>query len=308
MVKRAIIAKDRVNEQLKGIGELVGHRISGKMATTAGAGHSLPGCLMIIGGAEDRASDCWLLQAFVELCGGDGARIVLITTASGIPAQSFATYLAAFRRLGIGDVRELRLASQEQADSEQTVAILAQATGIFFTGGDQARLQFLVRSRANLILRSRVADNSLVVAGTSAGATALGPVMILGGDVRESGDDRAGKEMADDRLRTGPGLGLLPASVIDVHFTQRGRLPRLVAAVTRHPAHLGIGIDEDTAVLVRSGRFDVLGRGGVVTVDAVPVADPSDEHAASGERVPGMRLHRLHADDAFDLERRHPLR
>jgi len=256
------------------------------------------GCLMVIGGAEDRASDCRLLQAFAELAGGVSARIVLITTASGRPAQSFAAYLTTFRRLGVADVRELRLASREQANSDHAVATLAQATGIFLTGGDQARLQCLVRSRANLTLRGRVADRSLVVAGTSAGATALGPVMILGGNVRGGEDDPDDQEdhQDDQELRTGQGLGLLPASVIDVHFTQRRRLPRLVAAVTRHPSHLGIGIDEDTAVLVRSGRFDVLGRGGVVTVDA------------SGERVPGMRLHRLRPDDAFDLERRHPLR
>src|ERR1700722_16206352 len=308
MVKRATMARGGASKQLKWIGEVTEYRISGNMATIAGASQHLPGYLMVIGGAEDRASGCWLLQAFADLCGGTGARIVLVTTASGMPAQSFATYLAAFRRLGIGDVRELRLASREQANSEQTLATLAQATGIFFTGGDQARLQFLVRSRANLTLHGRVADSSLVVAGTSAGATALGPVMILGGNVRGSGDDPDDKEMADDQLRTGPGLDLLPASVIDVHFTQRKRLPRLVAAVARHPAQLGIGIDEDTAVLVRSGRFDVLGRGGVVTVDAVPAADPSDEPAAAGERVPGMRLHRLRADDAFDLERRRPLR
>jgi cyanophycinase len=314
MVKPAMMAKDQGSEQLNGIGELVGYHISGKMATRAGVSQFLPGCLMVIGGAEDRASDCWLLQAFAELCGGAGARIILITTASGRPAQSFATYLAAFRRLGIGDVRELRLDSHEQANSEQTHRTLAWATGIFFTGGDQARLQFLVRSRAILTLRGRVADGSLAVAGTSAGATALGPVMILGGNVRGSGDgDQEGddpddQEMADDRLRMGPGLGLLPTSVIDVHFTQRGRLPRLAAAVARHPSHLGIGIDEDTAVLVRSGRFEVLGHGGVVTVEAVPVAGPSAEPAASGERVPGMRLHRLRSGDAFDLERRRPLR
>ena len=268
---------------------------------------------MVIGGAEDRASDCWLLEAFAELCGGAGARIILITTASGRPAQSFATYLAAFGRFGIGDVRELRLDSHEQANSEQTHRTLARATGIFFTGGDQARLQFLAKSRAILTLRGLVADGSLAIAGTSAGATALGPVMILGGDVRESGGDERegddhGDQEADDRLRMGPGLGLLPASVIDVHFTQRGRLPRLVAAVSRHPLHLGIGIDEDTAVLVRSGRFDVLGHGGVVTVDAAPAADSTADPAASGERVPGMRLHRLRPGDAFDLERRRPLR
>jgi cyanophycinase len=299
MVECAVIAKGRADKQLEWIEELVGYRTSGKMVTAADTSQPLPGCLMVIGGAEDRASECRLLQAFAELCGGANARIVLITTASGMPAQSFTTYLAAFRRLGIGDVRELRLASHEQANSEQTLATLAQATGIFFTGGDQARLQFLVSSDAHRTLRGRVADSSLVVAGTSAGATALGPVMILGGDVRGSGGDR---------LRLGPGLGLLPTSVIDVHFTQRCRLPRLVAAVSRHPSHLGIGIDEDTAVLIRSGRFHVLGRGGVVTVDAVPAAGPCVEPAAAGEQVPGMRLHRLRAHDAFDLERRHPLR
>ena len=307
MVKCAIIAKGQAGMRPKGIGELAWRRTSGQMVIKARVGKVRPGCLMIIGGAEDRASDCRLLQAFADLCGGAGARIVLITTASGRPAEVFATYLAAFRRLGIIDVRELWLDSHEQANSEGTLATLTQATGVFFTGGDQARLQFLASSDAIRALRGRVADGSLVVAGTSAGATALGPVMILGGDVRGHDGVPDGRETADDRLRMGPGLGLLPASVIDVHFTQRGRLPRLVAAVSRHPSHLGIGIDEDTAVLVRSGRFEVLGRGGVVTVDAGPVADPLEEPAASGELVPGVRLHRLRADDAFDLERRHPL-
>jgi len=315
MIKRTIAAKDLSCDQLKGIGELVESHMSAKMATRAGTSQSLPGCLMVIGGAEDRASDCSVLQAFAELCGGAGARIVLITTASGRPAQSFATYLAAFRQLGIDDVRELWLDSHEQANSEQTHRTLARATGIFFTGGDQARLQFLAKSRAILTLRDRVADGSLVVAGTSAGATALGPVMILGGNVRgntdddQEGDDRDDRETADDWLRMGPGLGLLPASIVDVHFSQRGRLPRLVAAVARHPSHLGIGIDEDTAVLVQPGRFDVLGHGGVVIVDAVAAAGPSAEPSASGEGAPpGMRLHRLRSGDAFDLERRHPLR
>jgi cyanophycinase len=261
---------------------------------------------MVIGGAEDRAGDCGLLKVFADLCGGAGARIALITTASGAPAQSFATYRAAFRRLGIRDIRELRLASHEHASGEQALTALAAATGIFLTGGDQARLEFLVGSRANRALRDHVADNSLVVAGTSAGAMALGSTMILGGNVRPGGHHPHGWEMADDPLRTGPGLGLLPAAIIDVHVTQRRRLPRLIAAVTGHPSHLGLGIDEDTAVLVRPGRFDVLGRGEVAAVDADPVpAAPSS--ATPGGRALGTRLHHLHPGDAFDLERRHPV-
>ena len=289
MFERAIMAGDRAGEE------------SGEPGP--------PGCLMVIGGAEDRVGDCGLLRVFAGLCGGTSARIVVVTTASGVPAQSFGTYRAAFRRLGIRDIRELRLGCREQADGEQARTALARATGVFFTGGDQARLGFLVGSDANLSLRGRVADNSLVVAGTSAGATALGPVMILGGDVRASDHDPDSQEPGDQEagdpgpggLRLGPGLGLLPAAIIDVHFSQRRRLPRLVAAVTRYPSHLGIGIDEDTAILVRSGRFDVLGRGGVVTVDTVPAL------IDSGDGVLGLRLHRLHPDDAFDLDRRHPL-
>jgi cyanophycinase len=233
---------------------------------------------MAIGGAEDRDGDCELLRVFAGLSGGARARIALITTASGAPGDSFAAYSAAFRRLGVHGVRELRMVGREQADGEQTLTELAQATGVFVTGGDQARLGFLVGSRANQLLRARLAGGPLAVAGTSAGATALGSVMILGGGARPGGPPR-----------TGPGLGLLPGAVIDMHFTQRRRLPRLVAAAGQYPSHVGIGIDEDTAIVAGAGRFSVVGRGAVVTVDP---------------GAPGARLRRLHAGDAFGLERR----
>jgi len=307
MFKRAMTVGGRADE------EPAGRHASSEAETRTEISQSFPGCLMAIGGAEDRTSDCELLRVFAELCGGTRARIALITTASGVPARSFAMYAAAFRRLGICDICELRLASHEQADGVHALSALARATGVFFTGGDQARLECLAGSRANLILRGRVAANSLVVAGTSAGAMALGPVMILGGNVRANdydGDNQEAAEDTDDRLCMGLGLDLLPAAIIDVHFTQRRRLPRLVAAVAGHPPHLGIGIDEDTAVLVRSGRFDVLGRGEVVTVDMDPVqeAGPPVGPVVPGGRAQGMRVHRLHADDAFPLERRHPFR
>jgi cyanophycinase len=233
------------------------------------------GQLLAIGGAEDRAAGgSELLRTFAELSGGSAARIVLVTAASGTPGVSFAEYSAAFHRLGVPEIRELQLAS---ANGEQTRTELAGATGVFLTGGDQSRLGVLVGSAANRIMSGRLADNTLVIAGTSAGATALGSTMILGGD-------------ACGRPRTGPGLGLVPGVIVDMHFTQRGRLPRLVAAVRRHPGHLGIGIDEDTAILIGSSRFDVLGRGAVVTVDVRPGSAP--------------RQHTLRADDAFDLEHR----
>jgi cyanophycinase len=179
-------------------------------------------------------------------------------------------------------VRELRLANRDQCDGERTLTGLARATGVFFTGGDQSRLGSLAGSRANLLLHDRLAAGTLVVAGTSAGATALGQEMILGAD-------------AADQPRTGPGLGLLPAAIVDMHFTQRRRLPRLVSAVRQRPSLLGIGIDEGTAILVRRGCFEVLGNGTVTTVEA------------PGKR-PDVRVRVSRAGGFFDLEGRRPLR
>jgi cyanophycinase len=240
-----------------------------------------PGCLLIIGGAEDRTGECVLLRVFAERSGGTGARIALITTASGEPGALFAEYSAALRRHGVPDVCELRLADRDQRDGERTLSGLARATGVFFTGGDQSRLGPLAGSQANLLLLDRLAAGTLVVAGTSAGATALGQEMILG-------EDTAGQPC------TGPGLGLLPGAVVDMHFTQRQRLPRLVTVVRQRPSLLGIGIDEGTAILVRRRRFEVLGDGTVTTVEA------------RGE-WPDVQVRVSPAGGFFDLERRRPL-
>lgn len=230
---------------------------------------------MAIGGAEDREGDCGLLRVFAGLCGAGRARIALITTASAARGDVFAAYSAAFRRLGAGSVRELPIVGREDADGEQARTGLAWATGVFLTGGDQARLGPLVGSRVNERMRARLAGGTLAVAGTSAGATALGAVMILGDGVP-----------ADGPPRTGPGLGLLPGAVIDMHFSQRRRLPRLVAAAGQYGQLTGIGIDEDTAVVAGAGRLRVLGRGAVVTVEPGRPADP---------------LRRLRAGDDFAL-------
>ena len=237
-----------------------------------------------------------LLRTFIELSGGVRARVVVITTASGVPRTSFAKYSAAFHRMGVPAVRELRLASQEDANDERTLTELNWATGVFFSGGDQSRLAVLVGSRTNLCLGSRLGDK-LVIAGTSAGATVMGATMILGG----------GCDAVGSRLHTGPGLGLLPGVIIDMHFAERRRLPRLLDAVLRQPALLGVGIDEDTAILVSPGRFDVLGRGAVVAVDARATAATGAAHGHDDRACCAVRLHQLYAGDAFDLHRWNPV-
>lgn len=255
-----------------------------------------PGPLLIIGGGEDRCCGTGVLDRFVELSGGERARITLVTTATGIPDEVHAEYERVFRKLGVEHTRELRLRGRADADGDPAAAILRDSTGVFFSGGDQSRIRALVGSRANDILRERLATG-LVVAGTSAGATAMGRTMILGGE---------GSEVSAASVRTGPGLGLLPKMLIDMHFAERGRLPRLLSAVALDPDNLGVGIDENTAILVEGGRFEVLGTGVATVADA----ERSTVVHAAGDCDPitlfDVRLHLMPAGCVFDIVQRAP--
>ena len=255
-----------------------------------------PGRLLIIGGAEDRCCGAGLLERFVELSGGASARMVLVTTATDVPEEVHAEYERVFRKLGVEDTRELRLHGRGDADGAEAAAALANATGVFLSGGDQSRLRTLVGSRVNDVLEERL-EEGLIVAGTSAGATAMGRTMILGGN---------GSDVAAATVRTGPGLGLLPRALIDMHFGERGRLPRLLSAVALDPDHLGIGLDENTGILADAHGFEVLGSGVTTVVDA---EDATVVHAA-GDCDPttlfGVRLHLLPAGCRFDFETRSP--
>jgi cyanophycinase len=254
-----------------------------------------PGRLLVIGGAEARGSG--LLERFVELCGGDRARIVLVTTATGVPEEVHADYEREFRRLGADHTRELRLRGRSDADGDDAAKLLEDATGVFFSGGDQSRLRALVGSRTGEILRDRLhAGQGLVIAGTSAGATAMGRTMILGGE---------GPGVSAATVRTGPGLGLLPkALIVDMHFSERGRLPRLLSAMALDPEHLGVGIGENTGILVEGTRFEVLGTGVAMVADgqnATVIHGASDDDPIT---LFGVGLHLLPAGCVFDIATR----
>jgi cyanophycinase len=255
-----------------------------------------PGRLLIIGGAEDRCCGAGLLERFVELCGGSRARIVLVTTATGLPDEVHAEYERVFRKLGVDHTSELRLRGRGDADSDASAAELAGATGVFFSGGDQSRLRTLVGSRASHVLRERLAAG-LVVAGTSAGATAMGAVMIFGGHR---------PDVSAAAVRTGPGLDLIPQALIDMHFGERGRLPRLLSAVALDPDHLGLGIDENTGILVEGTGFEVLGSGVVTVVDAQNATVVHADGDCDPITLFGVRLHLLPAGCLFDFVKRTP--
>jgi cyanophycinase len=257
--------------------------------------HARRGSLLAIGGAERRHRRGGILKTFVDLAGGGRARILLSTTATELPDAALASYLSLLGELGAASVRELRIVRPADADDERNLRALRQATGVLFSGGDQSRFGVLVRSRAHELLRARLHQDALVVAGTSAGATALGSTMVLG----PGGP-------GPSRPRTGPGLGLVPDTIIDMHFTERRRLSRLVGAVCAHPGALGIGIDEDTAILLRDRHFEVLGAGAVTVVDAEPASVVPPAEPDGPTTVLDMHLHVLGAGCAFDLELRRP--
>jgi cyanophycinase len=250
------------------------------------------GRLLVIGGSENRTCGTGPLKEFVALSGARRSRIVVVTTATGVPEEVTAEYTTVFSRLGVSSITELRLIGRTTADDPASLTMLEQATGVLISGGDQSRLSMLVGSKTNALLHRRLHRDGLVIAGTSAGATALGRWMILGGDG------------ATSSVRIGPGLDLLGNVLIDMHFAERGRLPRLLSGIALDVRYLGVGIDEDTAIVVDGHRFQVIGRGVATVVDAdrATVAHAANNPMALFD----VRLHLLPAGCCFDLEQRKP--
>ena len=197
------------------------------------------GSLFLVGGKDGRNADRILLDRFVELCGGSSARVLVITTASADPKRHDKEYTEAFSISGARKVSIFHPAQRKDADDPALLLTLDRATGVYFSGGGQRKLVTTIRgSTFDARLRERHREG-LHVGGTSAGAAALSTVMIAGGS-----GERA-LRTATAELSTG--FGLLPGVIIDQHFRQRSRMGRLFAAVMRHPAMLGFGVDEATA-------------------------------------------------------------
>lgn len=223
------------------------------------------GYLMPIGGAEDKKAACTILSRFVEVSGGKNARIVVIPAASQYPLETEAAYQRAFARVGLSSIQTLHVSNRQQANDPANISLLREATGIFFTGGDQLRLLSLIGgTAAGEVIRAQH-KAGVTIAGTSAGASALSRFMIAFG--------RSGMTPSQRMVQLAPGLGLTPF-IIDQHFSQRKRLGRLLTAVAMCPGMSGVGIDEDTALLIApDGHVEVIGSGTVTFVDGACLED-----------------------------------
>ncbi len=249
---------------------------------------------MAIGGAEDKLDDKVILSAFVQLSGGREARIVIVPTASSIEAAG-VRYKAIFLGLGAASAEVVYIADREDANGDAPIDLLQDATGIFMTGGNQLRLSTILGgTRAADLIRRRNSEGA-AVAGTSAGASILSSYMVAFGASGETPKQRMAQIVA--------GFSLAPDLIIDQHFRQRDRIGRLLSLVAANPGLLGVGIDEDTAVLINGDRvLEVLGRHSVTLVDGSNIySDVHQVKGYGGVTISGAVLHVLTAGRRFDL-------
>jgi cyanophycinase len=256
------------------------------------------GPVMVIGGAEDKFRDKVILATFADLAGGPDGNVVVISTASSLGDAAIAIYRELLLGLGIGHVSGIRPEEREEAADPAAVELLSDATGVFLTGGNQSRLTQVVGGTRLGDAISNAHDRGVVLAGTSAGASALASHMVAFG--------RPGPTPKHRMVTLAAGLGIVQGVVIDQHFEQRGRIGRLLALVAQSPSLLGIGIDEDTCAVVTADReLHVIGRGAVTLVDGSHIR--TDAYRVKGYRpvmVSGAILHSLPSGYRFDLRGR----
>ena len=259
------------------------------------------GCLIVIGGHEDRdpASERTILREVARHV--RGGKLVLATVASHQPEGYFDDYDKAFADLDVGELVELYVEDRNEASDRAKLSVLDDAAAIFFSGGDQLRITSQIGDTGIEAKVRALYARGGVVAGTSAGASVMSDTMLVKGTSSET--HRIGD------LHMAPGLGLIRDVIIDQHFAERGRFGRLIGAVAHNPRVLGLGIDEDTAAVIEDDCFTVIGSGAVYVVDGTGVTH-SNLAEARPERVLSMhdvKVHVLGTGDRFDLAERRPM-
>lgn len=256
------------------------------------------GTLVMIGGACEPTGEAF--QTFVRLADAlNGGKVVVLTTASADPGASAREWLQAFERGGADNVEIPVVDSRDRAQDRQVARMILDADGIFLGGGDQVQLvATLGGSRVDRAIREAYARGA-VICGTSAGAAALTETILAGGEPDEYG------QMID--LHLGPGFGILGfRAVIDTHFAQRRRLQRLFMVVAQNPELMGLGIDEDTAMVVHGHLGEVVGRGSVTFVDGRGIRFDNAEDCMHGSplTLSYLRVGIVGAGATFNLRER----
>jgi cyanophycinase len=256
------------------------------------------GWIVPIGGAENKENDRRILRRFVEVSGGADADIVVIPTASKMH-ETGTRYEAIFRDLGAARVTVMDFDTRRDCQEPNRLQRIDEATGIFFTGGNQLRLTALLGGTPVAQLIRKRNASGVTVGGTSAGASILSEHMIAFGD--------EGSSVVAGSVRLAPGLGLTNRFVFDQHFRERDRLGRLITALAYNPFAIGIGLDEDTAAFIGpDNTLEVEGSGAITVVDAGGMTFSSADSVSEGQPVAilGLKVHVLTPGTTFDLNTR----
>lgn len=269
------------------------------------------GILIPIGGNEDKGLEDnemytldfieeSILSHVVKESGGPNAKIVVVPTASSIPTEVADNYLLAFDKLGCKNIRILDIRKREHSDLKNYLQHVEEADCIMFSGGDQSRIvRFIGGTHMHHILMERYQKENFVIAGTSAGAMAMSTEMVAGGSSSEA--------MFKGAVKMRDGMGFIPNLIIDTHFIKRGRFGRLAEALAQHPNLMGMGLAEDTGVIIHNGNdFRVIGSGMVILFD--PSRLIHNNHSVLPEGTPmsmsNLVVHILANNDAFTLSNR----
>ncbi len=253
------------------------------------------GLLMAIGGAEERTPESPILKEFVRLAGGKRANVVVMTVATDSPEEVGAEYIEVFEKIGVKTVQVVDVSSRADAVAEENLKAVREASGLFFTGGDQLHITSLVGGTELQKIIHESYEKGVIIGGTSAGAAMMSNSMILQGDGEEAPKLGA--------VEIGPGMDLIVGCMIDTHFSQRGRHGRLLTAVAHYPQDMGIGLDENTAMIVDKGEMRVMGTGAVTIIDAGGMTYANTPYIEKGQNLAlaDVRVHVLCEGEKFNL-------
>ncbi|MFC6999546.1 cyanophycinase [Rufibacter roseus] len=272
------------------------------------------GILIAVGGNEDKGTyprskkkfqlnffELGILRRIIDAMGGTEAKIEVITTASMIPEEVGAMYLNAFGILGCRNVHIMDIREEADALLPENLNRLRKASGVLFSGGNQARLSqiFLGTAFHQILLDRYQHEEGFVIAGTSAGAMAMSDIMIKSGSSRSS--------LLKGAVKLDRGLAFQKNVIFDSHFVKRGRFGRLMEAVATHPYKIGIGLGEDTGVLISQGNFiETIGSNLVIIVDGHHIKHNNTSYVTQGTplSIEHILLHVLAYGNYYDIRQR----
>ncbi len=263
----------------------------------------LSGNLIIIGGAEDKENKKVILNRVCNSINKDKDTLLIATIATEYPKEAAIKYREVFNELKVKNIKVLDISERINASEQANVELIKEASLIFFTGGDQLRITSLIGGTLVYGALKEACNRGAFIVGTSAGASVMSDTMIVQGE-----DEDSPRKCT---LKMSPGLGLIKGVIIDQHFAQRGRIGRLLTGIAQNPEVLGIGIDENTAIIVnKGGEIEVIGEGAVYFIDGseITYTNVSELHADEILSMHNVKLHILTDKNKFNLIKRLPFK